>query len=97
MAAAKASASPWKNRPWPWPEPARLIQETLRHSNGLPVECVLAETCIGGVAEAAQAANKFARENVGHFNDGNTLLVLWLGNHGHEPLKYQSGLGFQRH
>jgi L-fucose isomerase len=44
---------------------ARLLSENLRHANGLPVECVLADTCVGGVAEAAQAADKFARENVG--------------------------------
>ncbi len=44
---------------------ARLITENLRHANGLPVECVLADTCIGGVAEAAQTADKFAHENVG--------------------------------
>ena len=44
---------------------ARFLSENLKHSNGLPVECVLADTCIGGVAEAAQAAEKFAREGVG--------------------------------
>jgi L-fucose isomerase len=44
---------------------AELIGENLRHANGLPVECVIADTCIGGVAEAAMAAEKFAREGVG--------------------------------
>ncbi|MCX7842869.1 MAG: L-fucose isomerase, partial [Clostridia bacterium] len=44
---------------------ARLISENLRHPNGLPVECVIADTCIGGVAEAAECAEKFAREGVG--------------------------------
>ena len=44
---------------------ARFLSENLRHANGLPVECVIADTCIGGVAEAAQAAEKFAREGVG--------------------------------
>ncbi|MDZ7394064.1 MAG: L-fucose isomerase [candidate division KSB1 bacterium] len=44
---------------------ARLLSENLRHYNGLPVECVIADTCIGGVAEAAAAAEKFAREGVG--------------------------------
>ena len=43
----------------------RLITASLRHANGLPVECVLADSCIGGVAEAAQAAEKFRREGVG--------------------------------
>ncbi len=44
---------------------AKLFTENLRHPNGLPVECVIADTCIGGVAEAAEAADKFAREGVG--------------------------------
>jgi L-fucose isomerase len=44
---------------------ATLISENIRHSNGLPVECVIADTCIGGVAEAARCAEKFAREGVG--------------------------------
>lgn len=44
---------------------AELISNNLRHANGLPVECVIADTCIGGVAEAAQAAEKFARAGVG--------------------------------
>jgi L-fucose isomerase len=37
----------------------------LRHYNGLPVECVIADTTIGGVAEAAATAEKFRREGVG--------------------------------
>jgi len=44
---------------------AKLISENLRHSCGLPVEIVIADSCIGGVAEAADCADKFARENVG--------------------------------
>ncbi|HHW00331.1 MAG TPA: L-fucose isomerase [Clostridiaceae bacterium] len=44
---------------------ARLISENLRHPNGLPVECVIADRCIGGIAEAAMADEKFAREGVG--------------------------------
>ncbi|MCB9422106.1 MAG: L-fucose isomerase [Ardenticatenaceae bacterium] len=44
---------------------AAFLSANLRHANGLPVECVVADTCIGGVAEAAQAAAKFAREGVG--------------------------------
>ena len=44
---------------------ARFLTENLRHANGLPVECVIADTCIGGVAEAAQTAAKFTREGVG--------------------------------
>jgi len=44
---------------------AAFLTENLRHPNGLPVECVIADQCIGGVAEAAMAAEKFAREGVG--------------------------------
>jgi len=44
---------------------ALLISENIKHSNGEPVECVIADTCIGGVAEAANAADKFSREGVG--------------------------------
>ncbi len=44
---------------------AQLLSENLHHANGLPVECVIADTTIGGVAEAAQSAAKFAKEGVG--------------------------------
>ncbi len=44
---------------------AQLISRVLRHPNGIPVECVIADTTIGGVAEAAKCADKFAREGVG--------------------------------
>ncbi len=44
---------------------AALISENLRHACGLPVECVIADTTIGGVAEAARCAEKFQREGVG--------------------------------
>ncbi|MGR5348875.1 L-fucose isomerase [Vibrio mediterranei] len=44
---------------------ARFIEENIRHSNGDHVECVIADTCIGGVAESAATAEKFKRENVG--------------------------------
>ncbi|MCK5757969.1 MAG: L-fucose isomerase, partial [Clostridiales bacterium] len=44
---------------------AELISSNLKYSNGMPVECVIADTCIGGVAEAAACAEKFAREGVG--------------------------------
>ena len=44
---------------------AALISENLRMPNGEPVECVIADTTIGGVAEAAMCADKFEREGVG--------------------------------
>ncbi len=43
----------------------KLITENLRHADGTPLECVIADSCIGGVAEAAQTAEKFQREGVG--------------------------------
>ncbi|QQL44574.1 L-fucose isomerase [Sulfuriroseicoccus oceanibius] len=44
---------------------AALISQSLRYPDGSPVECVIADTCIGGVAEAAACADKFRKENVG--------------------------------
>ncbi len=44
---------------------AEFYSRKLRHPNGAPVECVIADTCIGGVVEAAQTAEKFARAGVG--------------------------------
>ena len=44
---------------------AALITASLRYPNGEPVRCVLADTTIGGVAEAAACAEKFVREGVG--------------------------------
>lgn len=43
---------------------AQLIKRNLRHSSGLPVDCIIADTCIGGPAESAQTAVKFARKGV---------------------------------
>jgi len=44
---------------------AKFLSASLRYPNGQPVECVIADTCIGGVAEAAACAEKFARAGVG--------------------------------
>ena len=44
---------------------AELITKNIRHANGLPVECVIADTCIGGAAEASACAEKFKKFNVG--------------------------------
>ncbi len=43
----------------------KLYRDNLRYPDGSPVECVIADTCIGGVTEAATCAEKFERENVG--------------------------------
>jgi L-fucose/D-arabinose isomerase len=44
---------------------AQLLTENLRYPNGEPVQVVIADTTIGGVKEAAMAADKFRREGVG--------------------------------
>jgi len=44
---------------------AKLLSANLRFPDGTPVECVIADTTIGGVAESAKCAEKFAREGVG--------------------------------
>lgn len=44
---------------------ATFLTKSLRYPNGQPVECVIADSCIGGVAEAAACAEKFRREGVG--------------------------------
>lgn len=43
---------------------AKLISENLRYPDGTPVECVIADSTIGGGAEAARCAEKFAGQNV---------------------------------
>ena len=43
---------------------AALISDRLRYADGTPVECVVADTTIGRVAETAACAEKFAREGV---------------------------------
>ncbi len=44
---------------------ADLLSQNLKHPNGLPVESVIADSTIGGVAQAALCADKFKKENVG--------------------------------
>lgn len=44
---------------------AGLIGATLRYPDGTPVECVIAETCIGGVKEAQACRELFERSGVG--------------------------------
>jgi L-fucose isomerase len=44
---------------------AKFLTENLRYPSGQPVECVIADSCIGGVAESAACAEQFRREGVG--------------------------------
>ena len=73
---------------------AKLIATSLRYPNGRHVECIIADTCIGGVAEAAACAEKFAREGVGL---SLTVTPCWC--YGSEtmdmdPMTLKSRLGF---
>lgn len=43
---------------------AKSISENLKYPDGTPVQCVIADSTIGGGAEAAACAAKFATENV---------------------------------
>lgn len=44
---------------------AKLISSNLKYPNGEPVKCIISDTCIGGVAEAAMCSEKFSRNAVG--------------------------------
>ncbi|MDW2741767.1 L-fucose isomerase [Atlantibacter subterranea] len=44
---------------------AQLLAEQLRHPCGATVECVIADTCIAGMAESAACDQKFSTHNVG--------------------------------
>lgn len=44
---------------------AKFYSENLKYPDGSSVQCVIADTCIGGVKEAANCAEKFEKENVG--------------------------------
>jgi L-fucose isomerase len=44
---------------------AAFYKKNLKYPDGSQVECVIADRCIGGVAEAAMAAEKFHKEGVG--------------------------------
>lgn len=46
-------------------EVARLFEGGLKYPDGTPVACVIADSCIGGVKEAAACAQKFKDEDVG--------------------------------
>lgn len=43
---------------------SELISKKLRYPNGQPIECIIADTTIGGFVEAAKADEKFKKEGV---------------------------------
>ncbi|OPH58713.1 hypothetical protein BC351_23200 [Paenibacillus ferrarius] len=67
---------------------AAMLSETLKYPNGEPVECIIADTCIGGVAEAAAAADKFAKSGVGALRDQIRILPRFKRR---EPRKTRIG------
>ena len=44
---------------------AEFLSNNLKHPNGMNAECIIADTTIGGVAEAIECSEKFQKENVG--------------------------------
>ena len=64
---------------------ASLITKKIKHSNGMPVECVIADTCIGGISESVKADEKFEKEGVDV-----TLTVTPSWCYGSEPMDMHS-------
>ena len=60
---------------------AEFISANVRYANGMPVECIVASACIGGVAEAQMCADEFSRLNVGA-----TLTISWSWCYGTEVM-----------
>ncbi len=56
---------------------AKFIEENLRHASGEKVECVISDTTIGGVAEAARCEEKFQKRGRRGISYSDTMLVLW--------------------
>jgi len=44
---------------------AKIISDNIKYPNGKPVECIISDTTIGGVVEAAATDEKFTRAGVG--------------------------------
>ena len=76
---------------------AKFIEENLRFPSGEKVECVISDTTIGGVADAAYCADKFEKEGVGVSLTVSAMLVLRNRSNGYPPFDAQSGMGVQRH
>lgn len=78
----------------------RLIEDNCFYSDGTPAQCVIADTTIGGSAEAARCAEKFALNNVVATlsvtpcwcygsetmdTDSNTIKAIWGFNGSERP------------
>jgi len=66
---------------------ANFITTTLKYSDGTPVQCIIADTTIGRVDEAAACAEKFKKEGVGV---SITVTPAWC--YGSETIDYDSQL-----
>lgn len=66
---------------------AALLSSTLKYTDGTPVQCVIADSTIGRVPEAAACAEKFRRENVGV---SITVTPCWC--YGSETIDYDAQL-----
>lgn len=64
---------------------ANFISSTLKYTDGTPVQCVIADTTIGRVDEAAACAEKFKREGVGA---SITVTPCWC--YGSETIDYDA-------
>ena len=74
---------------------AKLISENLRNGDGSPVECVIADSTIGRVAESAACAEKFEREGVGSTI---TVTSCWCyGAETYESTLAKGSMGIQRY
>ncbi len=60
---------------------AALITEKIRHACGAQVECVIADTCIAGMAESAACEEKIQQPERGRDHYCYAVLVLWQRNH----------------
>lgn len=65
---------------------AELISSNLKYADGTPVECVIADTTIGRVDEAAACAEKFKKAGVGA-----TITVTPCWCYGSETIDYEPG------
>ena len=70
-----------------------LIEENLRYPDGTPVQCVIADSTIGGGAEAAACADKFSTQNVVATLTVTRLLVLRQRDLRHGPPDHQGRVG----
>ena len=72
---------------------AAFLSANLRHYNGLPVECVIAESTHRRCRRGRPLRRAVPQGRRGRLADGHLVLVLRLRNHGHGPAPAQGRLG----